>query len=156
MSVYEPLTRFLKNYPSDVWNASFAEIERINRRPLPKSAYDHRPWWANQKDGNHSQSKAWQDAGFETSDVNLSRCTVRFERRRRNGETAALGASGDGRQDPDLDALFEKASTLTGERDRATLMANALKALIQREAARYLASLGGSDPDAKAPPRRRF
>ncbi|WP_420823039.1 type II toxin-antitoxin system VapB family antitoxin [Vitreimonas flagellata] len=31
----------------------------------------------------------------------------------------------------------------------------ALKALIERESARRLARLGGSDPKAKAPPRRR-
>lgn len=152
MSVYEPLTRFLKSYPGDVWNTSFAEIERINRRSLPKSAYAHRPWWANQKDGNHSQSKAWQDAGFETSDVNLSQRTVRFERR--NAPESAGGQASGGV--PDLEELFAKAATLTGEPDRAALMARALEALIQQEAGRYLASIGGSDPDAAIPERRRF
>lgn len=158
MSVYEPLTRFLKSYPGSVWNASFAEIERITHRSLPKSAYDHRPWWANQKGGNHSQSKAWQDAGFETSEVNLSRRTVRFERRSGGGLSSDTPSpiGGERSGGPDLDALFQKAAALTGERDRAALMARALEALIQREAAQYLQSLGGSDPDAEAPRRRRF
>jgi Arc/MetJ family transcription regulator len=54
------------------------------------------------------------------------------------------------------EALLAEASELTGIRERSALVRDGLKALIAREAARRLVLLGGSDPNAKAPPRRRF
>jgi len=53
------------------------------------------------------------------------------------------------------DELVERARALTGIDEKANLLREALKALIAREATRRLARLGGSDPEAKAPPRRR-
>lgn len=54
------------------------------------------------------------------------------------------------------DELFEKASKATGIKERSRLLNDGLKALIYREAARALIALGGSDPNARAAPRRRF
>ncbi|MFT3987386.1 type II toxin-antitoxin system VapB family antitoxin [Aestuariivirga sp.] len=53
------------------------------------------------------------------------------------------------------DDLLAEAQKLTGVRERAPLIREALKALIARESARRLARLGGSEAGAKAPPRRR-
>jgi Arc/MetJ family transcription regulator len=53
------------------------------------------------------------------------------------------------------DALIEKAQVLTGLSERTTLVKEALKALIERESARRLAALGGSEPRLQAVPRRR-
>ena len=53
------------------------------------------------------------------------------------------------------DDLVAKAQKLTGLSEKAPLVREALKALIARESARRLALLGGSDPKAAAPPRRR-
>lgn len=53
------------------------------------------------------------------------------------------------------DELMAKAEALTGLKEKSGLVREALRALIQRESARRLALLGGSEPDAKAPPRRR-
>jgi Arc/MetJ family transcription regulator len=53
------------------------------------------------------------------------------------------------------DELLARAEQLTSLHEKSTLIREALKALIEREAARRLARLGGSVPDAKAPPRRR-
>jgi Arc/MetJ family transcription regulator len=53
------------------------------------------------------------------------------------------------------DALLEKAVSYTGLHERSALVREALKALIEREAARRLADLGGTEPDAKPIPRRR-
>lgn len=53
------------------------------------------------------------------------------------------------------DDLLAEAETLTGVAEKTALIREALKALIERESARRLARLGGSDPRAKAPPRRR-
>jgi Arc/MetJ family transcription regulator len=53
------------------------------------------------------------------------------------------------------DALVAKAEALTGLKEKSSLIREALKALVERESARRLARLGGSQPDLKAPPRRR-
>ncbi len=53
------------------------------------------------------------------------------------------------------DALLERAQTLTGVKERSALLREALTALIQRESARRLAQLGGSQPDLSSIPRRR-
>lgn len=53
------------------------------------------------------------------------------------------------------DELLAKAQEVTGVAERSTLIHNGLRLLIQREAARRLALLGGSDPTATAGPRRR-
>jgi Arc/MetJ family transcription regulator len=53
------------------------------------------------------------------------------------------------------DSLIEEARRLTGLSEKTAIIHAGLKALIARESARRLASLGGSDPKAAAPPRRR-
>jgi Arc/MetJ family transcription regulator len=53
------------------------------------------------------------------------------------------------------DELVANAERLTGIREKASLVREALKALIERESARRLVKLGGTDPEAEAPPRRR-
>jgi Arc/MetJ family transcription regulator len=53
------------------------------------------------------------------------------------------------------DALIEKAVSYTGVHEKSALVREALKALIEREAARRLADLGGTEPGAKHIPRRR-
>ena len=54
------------------------------------------------------------------------------------------------------DDLLAEAMELTGIEERGVLLREALRSLIEREAAMRLIALGGSDPDAAAPPRRRF
>ena len=51
--------------------------------------------------------------------------------------------------------LLEEAHRLTGVKERTSLIHEGLKALIERESARRLARLGGSDPGLKPTPRRR-
>jgi len=53
------------------------------------------------------------------------------------------------------DDLIEQAQRVTGTQERTALIHEGLRALIARESARRLARLGGSDPRAKAPRRRR-
>jgi Arc/MetJ family transcription regulator len=52
------------------------------------------------------------------------------------------------------DDLLRAAQEYTGLTEKSALVREALKALVQREAARRLIKLGGSDPDAWVPPRR--
>jgi len=53
------------------------------------------------------------------------------------------------------DELLAQAQAYTGVKEKSALVREALKALVEREAARRLARLGGSEPDLRAPPRRR-
>ena len=53
------------------------------------------------------------------------------------------------------DQLLERATALTGVQERGSLLREALTALIERESARRLAQLGGTEPDLVVPPRRR-
>jgi Arc/MetJ family transcription regulator len=53
------------------------------------------------------------------------------------------------------DDLLAKAQAYTGLHEKSALVREALKALIERESARRLMRLGGSEPDLAAPPRRR-
>jgi len=54
------------------------------------------------------------------------------------------------------DDLLAKAQAYTGLKEKSALVREALKALIEREAARRLARLGGSEPGLTAPRRRRM
>ena len=53
------------------------------------------------------------------------------------------------------DDLLIEAQRLTGSLEKTALVRQALRALIERESARRLARLGGSEPDLRAIPRRR-
>ncbi|WP_206957269.1 type II toxin-antitoxin system VapB family antitoxin [Trinickia acidisoli] len=53
------------------------------------------------------------------------------------------------------DDLLAKAQAYTGVEEKSALVREALTALIQREAAKRLANLGGSQPGVEAAPRRR-
>ena len=52
------------------------------------------------------------------------------------------------------DELVAKAQAFTGLQEKSALVREALKALIERESARRLARLGGTEPDLKPIPRR--
>ncbi len=53
------------------------------------------------------------------------------------------------------DRLLAEASKATGEKERTRLVHDGLRALIARENARAIIALGGSDPNAWIPERRR-
>jgi Arc/MetJ family transcription regulator len=53
------------------------------------------------------------------------------------------------------DELMAKAQAFTGVKEKSAVVREALKALIERESARRLAKLGGSEAALEAAPRRR-
>lgn len=87
MSKYDPLRRHLAALTQTEWSASFEDIEAILESPLPPSARNHRPWWAN-AGGNMVHQMAWLVAGWRAEDVDLTRGTVRFARTRIGGTVA--------------------------------------------------------------------
>ena len=52
------------------------------------------------------------------------------------------------------DALLARAEQLCGDLERSALLKEALRALVQRESAKRLAALGGSEPALEPIPRR--
>lgn len=57
----------------------FNFIEKIIDSELPKTAREHRSWWANDSVG-HVQSRQWLEAGWRVSNVNISQEVVTFSR----------------------------------------------------------------------------
>lgn len=53
------------------------------------------------------------------------------------------------------DDLLKDAAEYSGITEKTALLREALKALVEREAARRLARLGGSEPNLRPIPRRR-
>lgn len=53
------------------------------------------------------------------------------------------------------DRLVAEAQRITGTKERTALIHEGLRALIERESARRLARLGGSEPRLQPVPRRR-
>jgi hypothetical protein len=79
MSKYEPLSQFLASSKTTLRRLSFAEVESVLGFKLPKSAYQHQAWWANNPTG-HSHSLAWIQAGWRTQDVDIAGRKVTFHR----------------------------------------------------------------------------
>lgn len=77
MSKYTELEQYLENLDDDVWVAPFKDIEDILGFPLPRSAYQYQAWWSNQSMG-HSQTSAWRNAGWKTSQLDLKAQEVTF------------------------------------------------------------------------------
>lgn len=143
MGRYSGLAKHLSHRPDAVWEASFADVERVIGAPLPPSAYRHPAWWANQSGPGHSQTEGWKSVGWRTAQVDIAGRRVRFER-----ESSGSVAAND-------DSLIREARRITGIEDRDSLLREALRALIAREAAARLARLGGTMPDYIAPARER-
>lgn len=79
-SRYSPLNKHLSGIPKATkkYELSFDEINTIIGAELPKSAYDHRAWWANTE--SHSQSLAWIAAGWRVEGVDLDKQLINLVR----------------------------------------------------------------------------
>ncbi len=149
MGKYEPLTHYLENRPDEIWDAGFAEVERVLGFPLPASAHEYPAWWANQEPG-HSQTRGWRDAGWETGRVDVAGKRLRFTRTRKRSRQADVL-----QEDPAIADLWERARQISGIDDRNALIKAALTTYIRREAGKGLIALGGTMPDFTVPPRER-
>ncbi len=78
MSKYAELRDHLLSTKNDRWVASFDEIENVLGFRLPQSARKYPAWWANQSTPGHSQCAGWLDAGWRTSDLDLTEQRVTF------------------------------------------------------------------------------
>ena len=80
MSKYSPLQQFLAGLPGSQREITltFYRIEEIIGSKLPKSAFQHRAWWSNEKDGDHVEAHSWLNAGWAVDTVDQTKCWVRF------------------------------------------------------------------------------
>ncbi len=92
MSTYENLEKYLSSIITQSVPMTFAEIEKIVGRPLPPSAYKHRPWWSNNT-ANSAMTRAWIKAGWETSQVDMGARKLIFRRARRSSPAAIMQGS---------------------------------------------------------------
>jgi hypothetical protein len=78
---YDRLATYLQELSEHLGETdlSFARIESIIGGELPRSAYEHRSWWANDESG-HSPSRHWLDVGWRVSSVNIAEKTATFSR----------------------------------------------------------------------------
>lgn len=79
MTKYAPLGDFLAHQLKSELRLGFDEVERILGASLPRSAYEHQAWWANNPEG-HSHCRSWHDVGWRTEGLNLSGRSVVFAR----------------------------------------------------------------------------
>lgn len=77
-SKYATLVEHLQSRGQDRREFTFNQIEKILGFPLPKSAKNHRAWWANSD--NHAQARAWMAAGWRTEGLDLKGKKVSFVR----------------------------------------------------------------------------
>ncbi len=82
MSSYAPLTRHLAAQIADEVRLSFAEIETVIGRKLPRSAASSRAFWSNNA-SNNVMTRAWLAAGFKSEQVDLPGRTLVFRRAER-------------------------------------------------------------------------
>ncbi len=77
MSKYGPLRDWLAAQSGRLEvTVSFEQIEALVSGPLPRSAHDHRAWWAN--DETHVHAVAWLAVGWAVDAVDQRAKRVRF------------------------------------------------------------------------------
>ena len=79
---YTPLEQYLRDIPENQKEVtlSFEQIEGIIHARLPSSAYEYWAWWANEKEGNHVNARAWANAGWKVQSVDFDRKQARLVR----------------------------------------------------------------------------
>lgn len=92
MSKYEPLREHLARLEDVVWAAKLNDVETILGASLPKSAREHRTWWAN-SGGSLVHQNAWLDAGWKVDRTDLPRDVIVFRRLRIGGTPVANGTA---------------------------------------------------------------
>ncbi|MGQ0483867.1 MAG: DUF7662 domain-containing protein [Hyphomicrobiales bacterium] len=79
MNKYQPLTEHLRRQSASQYPIKFNDIENIIGGELPPSAFKHRAWWSNNP-SNSVMTKAWLEAGWISSNVDLEEKKLVFRR----------------------------------------------------------------------------
>lgn len=79
-SKYEAIHWFLNARDGSRTRLSFSKIEDIIGKKLPKTAHSSATWWESRHDDSRAHIRAWEEAGWSVSTVNLDKKTVSFTR----------------------------------------------------------------------------
>jgi hypothetical protein len=79
---YDGLAELLRRRGGGHVTLTFEQVASAVPGGLPPSAYRHRAWWANESSGPHVHAKAWREAGWLVTTVDLAGRTVTFGRAR--------------------------------------------------------------------------
>lgn len=79
MDKFVSLKRYLINSGKDDIFMTFKELENVIGFPLPRSAWTHKAYFANTE--THSISKAWMEAGYVVSELNIYEGKLAFKKR---------------------------------------------------------------------------
>lgn len=77
---YDVLERFLSGVPERRVTLSFQRIEDVIGDLLPAGARGDHTWWANTRNPDRVQARAWLAAGWRVEAVDLERESVSFVR----------------------------------------------------------------------------
>lgn len=71
---YAPLEKYLRALPEtqSAVTLTFTEVEGILNSKLPASAYEDRRWWDHETEGNHVNTRAWANAGWQIASVDVN------------------------------------------------------------------------------------
>jgi hypothetical protein len=83
---------------------TFTEIEKITGAKLPPKAQHHRAWWSNNP-SNNVMTRVWLDAGFESTQVDVSARKLVFRRIRKGGAEKLPALARKGERHPIFGAL---------------------------------------------------
>lgn len=70
MKKYDPLMLYLDKCDKSQITLSYREIEEILGDSLPATAHKKAEWWSN-NDTTHTQSSAWSDVDYKTTNIKL-------------------------------------------------------------------------------------
>lgn len=104
MSKYESFKKFLMVSAKDSLRMSFGEIEQVLGFPLPASK-QYQAWWSNNPT-NNVMTRAWLDAGYRTSNVDVEGERITFikvssaEGAARKGSSASSTPNGPAKGSP--------------------------------------------------------
>jgi len=77
---YDGLAEFLRRQRGVHLQVTFEQLATTVPGGLPPSAYRHRAWWANEANGRHVHARAWLNAGWVVSGIDLAGQVVTFQR----------------------------------------------------------------------------
>jgi len=120
MSKYDPLREHLARLDDVVWAAKLNDVEEILGSNLPRSAREHRTWWAN-SGGSLVHQNAWLDAGWRVERTDLPRNVVVFRRLRIGGTSLAGGNGRANGRDPRSASEKQLSQTMASLRQPVTV-----------------------------------
>ncbi len=104
MGKYEPLGDFLREQRVQEVPLTFGEIEKITGAKLPPKAQHQRAWWSNNP-SNNVMTKVWLDAGYESTQVDMSARKLVFRRFKKAGAEKPSTPTKKGERHPVFGAL---------------------------------------------------